>query len=193
MCKFFYFLILLFISISVSAQDLTKIKHTDDIKYAIDGWIYNVSQGDELTGDSSHENFIYIAEDMHHIVRFHRYRDGIQFFIQATEGIFDYNHYDIVFGNCGFYDKNGNLIEALHSVLQKDGSNEFAYSSTHKTGKTLIVQNNFSAKGFQNKRTQLINKIFDFLMNKDGFVRFVAPKYDGKQMDIKIKCLNYRI
>ena len=190
MKKFIFSLVFVMVSIMSFGQDLTKLTYSDDVKDAIENWTYSVVKGDELIGTEDSKMYTYITEDLKYLINFKTFSNQrLELIITSMDGIFDYNHYGIVFGNCGLYDANGNLIEALWGVAQKENSNIFVYSKWEE-GNRLIVQDNLYGKKNEAKRQAIIDKLFNYLMNETGYVRFVAPKYHGVNMDIKIQCLN---
>ena len=178
------------VSIMSFGQDLAKLTYSDDIKDAIENWTYSIVKGDELKGTEDSKMYTYITEDLKYLINFKTFSNQrLELIITSMDGIFDYNSYGIVFGNCGLYDENGNLIEALCGVAQKENSNIFVYSKW-QDGHRLIIQNNLYGKKNETKRQAIIDKLFNYLMNEKGYVRFVAPKYHGGNMDIKIQCLS---
>jgi len=177
-------------SVNCLGQDLSKFTPMSEATHST--WVYSIEEADELRGLEKRTLLMYVTENLEYSFGFVILPNETEMIISSKKGIFDYKIDRIsddkyVNGKCGFYDENNNLVLTLTSPYMRDGL--FGFSVVGK-GDGLVVRDYNFTKSQKEKRQEIINKIFDYIMNEYGYVRFIAPKYSGSDMDIIIPCVN---
>lgn len=178
-------------SINCFGQDLSKFAPMSEA--ANSTWVYSIEEADELRGLEKRTLLMYVTDNLEYSFGFIISDNEKEIIISSRKGVFDYKidrvgNDKYVNGKCGFYDKNDQLILTLTSPYMRDGI--FGFSVVGNGYDGLVVRNYNFTKSQKEKRQEIINKIFDYIMNEDGYVRFIAPKYSGPDMDIIIPCVN---
>lgn len=140
-----------------------------------EGWSMTVQKGDELKGTEDYTCYSYESSTGTFVF----WNDKpYSFRIVAKQGIFNSVKlfgFDFVNALYGFYDKDGNLISKDNIALDFDIERmNVAYSSDWRKAK---------------KERKQKQSILDFLVNGEGFLRFLVEKYGGGEVEIKMPCL----
>lgn len=189
MKKVFGIIICLFMAIGVYGQDdtylgkskkKTTFENVNQQKAETNGWLVVECKGDELLKTKPHTSFLYENENGSVVL----WSDQAnKFRIIAKNDLFDFEYAAAGWNlskrwifECvvGFYDINGNLVSSIkHFWFEKDANSSMAFSCHGAKGKN---------EG---------NKVINYLLSEQGFVRIVAPlATTNVNFDIKIPCFN---
>ena len=150
---------------SVSASVPTNVAND----FRIGEWFRETTDADELKSTKGNTYITYIGDDgfVTYLIS-----EGKLFF-NTDKGLFDYDIYDHSKGFLiGFYDINDNLVEKVKTDLRS-----FLVFGSRKD--KICITN----KG-------LNEKIWGYINNHKGFVRFVIDRYERSDFDIKVPCIN---
>ena len=137
-------------------------------------WNHTHIDGDELKGTPENEVYVFVDENENGFV----FGANEMFFKVITKsGFFNYNKYNIVSGIIGLYDENNNLLKKYDQFMFRvdNGLENTAYP------------NKYSKKGGNNKKN--VKEIFNHLLNVNGYIRIIIPRYGDSDFDMKINCI----
>lgn len=133
-------------------------------------WVKKNVEGDDFAGTVSNTTYCFISAEANGSCAFYQTESGSYsgLIVSTNSGLFDYSSqsYGMGGGKVGFYDSNGNLIK-------KWGNRSF-----------VITGNGKSATPWG-----LSDKVINYLLNEDGYVRIIVRKRSGNNLDIKIPCI----
>lgn len=136
-------------------------------------WETTYHEGDELTGESSYTSYMYTDENGNSFVFQSNHNDDFR--IISSSGIFDYvGDIKSFYATIGLYDNNDKLVEKLKiQFIALDGNADQAQPNLIPMIRPIPNPNR-------------CKKTIDYLKNKKGYIRIVAPLY-GSHLDFKIK------
>lgn len=139
-------------------------------------WTSEFFKGDPMTNDGfSYTAYTYNDGMGHRFTYWDKYLDRYRL---TSEHIFNYDGYGQVFVKVGLYDIDMNLLELLNMPL-------YVLDGHHNKLEPYISHGLMRVIG-QKKN---LEKLFAHLLNRTGYVRFVAPVYNHSDFDIYVPCI----
>lgn len=149
------------------------------------GWTKTTLEADELLGEKGGIAYSFCNEE--NTMKFICWEGNTESFrVISSTKLFDYgsnlgaNGHKIFLGLIGFYDENDSLIEKIE---------KFCFELDDEGLSNQAHPNRWTSMGGNNKKN--VRKMFDYLKNKKGYIRIVAPLYGtNSNFDLKIPCCN---
>lgn len=130
-------------------------------------WVVTHEPADELRGVGASTNHYYQTADGSVLI--YGYDSGVKQLGVSAKTVFDYDSDNEVGITVGFYDLQNSLIDRGSQLTRVTQSGTIVYF-----------------KG------DLKDKIIDFIMNKEGYVRFFGHLYANGAFDLKVPCMKNR-
>lgn len=139
-------------------------------------WTSQFYKADPMTNDGfDYTAYTYNDGNGQRFLYWDKYRDRYRL---VSEHIFNYDGYGQVFVKVGLYDIDMNLIEMFKMPL-------YVMKSHHNKLEPYIGHGMMRVIG----QKQNLEKLFAHLLNRTGYVRFIAPLVNHADFDITVPCI----